>query len=73
MSSEKLRFPITLSPAARAAAITYRCPWDLEEGGTIENTPVYARARGSKWFAEWTENDTQLNLVYHDGFFILVR
>ena len=45
----------------------------VEEGGTIENTPVYARARGSKWFAEWTENDTQLNLVYHDGFFILVR
>ena len=45
----------------------------VEEGGTIENMPAYARARGSKWFAEWTENDTQLNLVYHDGFFILVR
>ncbi len=45
----------------------------VEEGGTIENMPVYARARGSKWFAEWTENDTQLNLVYHDGFVIIVR
>ena len=45
----------------------------VEEGGTIENTPVYARARGSKWFAEWTENNTQLNLVYHNGFVIIVR
>jgi hypothetical protein len=45
----------------------------VEEGGTIENTPVYARPRGSKWFAEWTENNTQLNLVYHDGFSIIVR
>ena len=45
----------------------------VEAGGTIENTPAYERPRGSKWFAEWTEDNTQLNLVYHDGFHILVR
>ena len=45
----------------------------VEEGGTIENTPAYARPRGSKWFAEWTENNTQLKLVYHNDFHIFVR
>ncbi len=45
----------------------------VEAGGTVENMPAYARTHGSKWFAEWTENDTQLNLVYHDGFFIFMR
>ena len=45
----------------------------VEEGGTIENTPAYARPRGSKWFAEWSADNTQLNLVYRDGFHILVR
>jgi len=45
----------------------------VEAGGTIENTPAYARPRGSKWFAEWTENNTQLNLVYRDGLYIIFR
>ena len=45
----------------------------VEAGGTIENTPAYARPRGSKWFAEWTENNTQLKLVYHNDFHIFVR
>ena len=45
----------------------------VEAGGTIENTPAYERPRGSKWFAEWTADNTQLNLVYHDGFCIMVR
>ncbi len=45
----------------------------VEEGGTLENAPVYARPRGSKWFAEWSADNTQLNLAYHDGFCILIR
>ncbi len=45
----------------------------VEEGGTLENAPAYVRPRGSKWFAEWTADNTQLNLAYHDGFCILIR
>ena len=45
----------------------------VEEGGTVENTPAYARPRGSKWFAEWSADNKQLNLVYHDGLYILFR
>ena len=45
----------------------------VEEGGTLENAPAYARPRDSKWFAEWTADNTQLNLAYHDGFCILIR
>ena len=45
----------------------------VEEGGTLENAPAYARPRGSKWFAEWSAGNTQLNLAYHDGFCVLFR
>ena len=45
----------------------------VEEGGTLDNAPAYARPRDSKWFAEWTADNTQLNLAYHDGFCILIR
>ena len=45
----------------------------VEEGGTLENAPAYVRPRGSKWFAEWSADNTQLNLAYHDGFCILIR
>ena len=45
----------------------------VEEGGTIENTPAYARPRGSKWFAEWSADNKQLNLVYHDGLAIIFK
>lgn len=45
----------------------------VDAGGTLENPPTFDDWTNSKWYAEWSADGTELDLVLNDALLLMIR